>query len=202
MIVYFHGYLILFRFRHFWTRFKKNTISGSFLWVQHSSLIVDKLFKMLLMDFCVSFCRTILARLDAVGYSLLACHVFIIYYLAPMIQLQAVRILGAPTYATLLPWRLVPALCLGLSPILDETLTVTNFIGVGVVFAGSSFYVWTRYLTFREDQLNDDVLKPLVENSENSHDSDSYESSENSKSSENSQFSEDEVLPKIATDVP
>lgn len=79
------------------------------------------------------------------GYILLVVYIFVIMLILPVYHIETIRIVGAPTVAVFISWRIVPALILGLSPLLNEKLSVYNFIGVAIVFLVSTVYMYTRY---------------------------------------------------------
>lgn len=83
--------------------------------------------------------RNVLFRLSSSGYVILVYYALVISTITMLFQLHSVRIIGTPAKATSLPWRIIPALCLGLSPLLNEHLGISNFIGVAIVFLSSSF---------------------------------------------------------------
>ena len=75
--------------------------------------------------------------------------------------MQAVRYVGPALVAVLLPFRIVLALVLGLSPLLDENLSPTNFVGVSMVFVVCLWFVYVQYKNKVKAQQEDTDETPV-----------------------------------------
>ena len=75
--------------------------------------------------------------------------------------MQAVRYVGPALVAVLLPFRIVLALVLGLSPLLEEDLSPTNFVGVSMVFVVCLWFVYVQYKNKVKAQQEDTVETPV-----------------------------------------
>lgn len=127
-------------------------------------------------SFYLTSFRSVLPGLGWEDFLVLSIFSLFVYLLANVIQLRCVQVLGAPFVSTLLPWRLVAAVAIGVSPFLGEELSILNGVGCVVVFVSLGMYLYAQFRASKAkkrllDEINESDTTSKLDTTADSDDS-------------------------------